>query len=82
MIEMFRRRAQARKCIVTKCWTLLLSLPLAAAPMAAAATSAPSIDQEFEHTVKPFVGKYCTVCHSGPQPTGQFDLKSYSTSTR
>jgi len=28
-------------------------------------------------TVKPFVGKYCVACHSGAQPTAQFDLKSY-----
>ncbi len=63
---------------MTKCWTLLLSLPLTAAPMAAAATSAPSIDQQFEHTVKPFVGKYCVACHSGKTAPAQFDLKSYT----
>ena len=62
---------------MTKCWTLLLSLPLTAAPVAAA-TSAPSIDQQFEHTVKPFVGKYCVACHSGKAAPAQFDLESYT----
>ena len=63
---------------MTKCWTLLLSLPLTAAPMAAAATPAPSIDQQFEQAVKPFVGKYCVACHSGKAAPAQFDLESYT----
>ena len=60
--------------------TLLLSLPLATAPLAGAATPAPSpaIDQQFEQTVKPFVGKYCVACHSGKMAPAQFDLKSYT----
>jgi cytochrome c1 len=51
--------------------TLLLSLTLTAATLADAATpgAAPQqttpIDQQFEQTVKPFVGKYCVACHSG-----------------
>jgi hypothetical protein len=60
--------------------TLLLSLPLAAAPLAGAVTPAPNpaIDQQFEQTVKPFVGKYCVACHSGKMAPAQFDLKSYT----
>ncbi len=64
--------------------TLLVSLSLAAASVAGAATPAPtglptsSIDQQFEQTVRPFVGKYCVACHSGKMAPAQFDLKSYT----
>src|ERR1700680_3526871 len=60
--------------------TLLLSLTLAASPLADAATPAPTpnIDQQFDQTVKPFVGKYCVACHSGKMAPAQFDLKSYT----
>jgi Protein of unknown function (DUF1592)/Protein of unknown function (DUF1588)/Protein of unknown function (DUF1587)/Protein of unknown function (DUF1595)/Protein of unknown function (DUF1585) len=57
--------------------TLLLSLTLTAATLADAASPAP-IDQQFEQTVKPFVGKYCVACHSGKMAPAQFDLKSYT----
>src|SRR5882724_5247139 len=39
----------------------------------------PVLQKQFDETVKPFVGKYCVGCHSGAQPTAQFDLKSYTT---
>ncbi|HEX4635489.1 MAG TPA: DUF1592 domain-containing protein, partial [Rhizomicrobium sp.] len=39
---------------------------------------ADSLQNQFDETVKPFVGKYCVACHSGAQPTAQFDLKSYT----
>jgi len=39
----------------------------------------PQLQKQMDETVKPFVGKYCTGCHSGAQPTAQFDLKSYAT---
>ncbi len=60
--------------------TLLVSLSLAAASMVDAATPGPipAIDQQFEQTVKPFVGKYCVACHSGKTAPAQFDLKSYT----
>ena len=60
--------------------TLLLSLSLTAASMVDAATPGPTppIDQQFEQTVRPFVGKYCVVCHSGKTAPAQFDLKSYT----
>ena len=38
----------------------------------------PELQQQFDNTVRPFVGKYCVGCHSGTQPTAQFDLKSYT----
>ena len=66
--------------------TLLLSVSFAAASMGDAATPAPSptpspapsIDQQFEQTIRPFVGKYCVACHSGKMAPAQFDLKSYT----
>src|SRR5271163_1012328 len=60
--------------------TLLVSLSLAAASMVDAAPPAatPPIDQQFDQTVKPFVGKYCVACHSGKMAPAQFDLKSYT----
>jgi Protein of unknown function (DUF1592)/Protein of unknown function (DUF1588)/Protein of unknown function (DUF1587)/Protein of unknown function (DUF1595)/Protein of unknown function (DUF1585) len=60
--------------------TLLVSLSVAAASLANAGTPAPSpsIDQQFEQTVRPFVGKYCVACHSGKMAPAQFDLKSYT----
>jgi Protein of unknown function (DUF1592)/Protein of unknown function (DUF1588)/Protein of unknown function (DUF1587)/Protein of unknown function (DUF1585)/Protein of unknown function (DUF1595) len=64
--------------------TLLISLSLAGTFMAQAATPAPTppsttnIDQQFEQTVKPFVGKYCVACHSGKMAPAQFDLKFYT----
>jgi hypothetical protein len=63
--------------------TLLLSLCLTAASMVDAATPAPTapapaIDQQFQQTIKPFVGKYCVACHSGKMAPAQFDLKSYT----
>jgi hypothetical protein len=60
---------------------LLLSLPFTAASLAVAATPAApqaTIDQQFDQTVKPFVGKYCVACHSGKMAPAQFDLKSYT----
>src|ERR1700727_2290491 len=58
--------------------TPLVFLLLAAAPMGDAPPPAPSINQQFEQTVKPFVGKYCVTCHSGKMAPAQFDLKSYT----
>ena len=60
--------------------TLLVSLSLAAASLVDAAPPSPTppIDQQFQQTVKPFVGKYCVTCHSGKMAPAQFDLKSYT----
>ncbi len=38
-----------------------------------------ALQKQFDTTVRPFVGKYCAGCHSGPMPTAQFDIKSYAT---
>jgi hypothetical protein len=52
---------------------------LACVTTSAFAADTPDLQAQFDSTVKPFVGKYCVACHSGPQPTAQFDLKSYTT---
>ena len=52
---------------------------LACVATSAFAADTPGLQAQFDSTVKPFVGKYCVACHSGPQPTAQFDLKSYTT---
>ena len=51
-------------------------LAFAVTPTAFPASSA--LDQQFQHTVRPFVAKYCYGCHSGAMPAAQFDLKSYT----
>jgi hypothetical protein len=56
---------------------LVLGLLLSISAPAFAADSS-DLQNRLDSTVKPFVGKYCVACHSGPQPTGQFDLKSYT----
>ena len=52
------------------------ALVCAATPAFAADKSA--LDKQFQTVVRPFVGKYCVACHSGPMPTAQFDIKSYT----
>jgi hypothetical protein len=56
---------------------LVLGLLLSISTSAFAADSG-DLQNRLDSTVRPFVGKYCVACHSGPQPTGQFDLKSYT----
>ena len=56
---------------------LVLSLLVSVCVPAFAADSG-ELQNRLDNTVKPFVGKYCVGCHSGAQPTGQFDLKSYT----
>ena len=56
---------------------LVLSLLLSVSVPAFAADSG-ELQNRLDNTVTPFVGKYCVSCHSGTQPTGQFDLKSYT----
>src|SRR5580698_4614290 len=38
----------------------------------------PDLQAQFQNTVRPFVGTYCTGCHSGNTPAAQFDLKSFT----
>ncbi|HLK65696.1 MAG TPA: DUF1592 domain-containing protein [Bryobacteraceae bacterium] len=52
-------------------------IALFAIPSAGAATSA--VEQQFSHTVRPFIDKYCVGCHSGASAAAQFDLKAYTT---
>jgi hypothetical protein len=51
---------------------------LASVATPAFAADSSDLQARLDSTVRPFVGKYCVACHSGPQPTGQFDLKSYT----
>ena len=53
-------------------------IALLATCIAAPAFAQGDLQKQFDATVKPFVGKYCVACHSGAQPTAQFDLKSYT----
>src|ERR1700760_1501591 len=57
---------------------LLLVALLATTASAFAADANVDLQKQFDSNVKPFVGKYCVGCHSGAQPTAQFDLKSYN----
>jgi hypothetical protein len=52
-------------------------LALSALPVAAAAN--PTLERQFNQTVRPFIAKYCVSCHSGETPAAAFDLKAYST---
>ena len=56
-------------------WLALTFLLSVSVPAFAADSG--DLQSRLDHTVKPFVAKYCIACHSGAQPTGQFDLKSY-----
>lgn len=59
------------------------------APAAVAAQKAPPrpgaqqsdavLEREFTQVVLPFLGDYCTQCHSGRLPEAQFDLSSFAT---
>ena len=51
---------------------------LAIAATAAADAATPTLSQQFEQTVRPFIATYCTGCHSGKMPAAQFDLKAYT----
>ena len=37
------------------------------------------LERKFAQTVRPFLTRYCIVCHGGAAPAGQFDLRPYST---
>jgi hypothetical protein len=37
------------------------------------------LERKFEQTVRPFLTRYCIVCHGGAAPAAQFDLRPYST---
>jgi hypothetical protein len=56
----------------------LRALPVMLAIAAMPGAAAPGLDRQFDHTVRPFVTKYCIGCHSGQSPAAQFDLKAYT----
>ena len=53
-------------------------LALLASVTACAAAATPSLDQQFQQTVRPYLAKHCIGCHSGENPAAQFDLKAYT----
>ncbi len=57
----------------------VLPVILALAAMRASGSTAPTLDRQFQQTVRPFVTKYCVGCHSGQTAAAQFDLKAYTT---
>src|SRR5213083_3231060 len=59
---------------------LLPVLGSAATPsMRAVDVSNADLEREFAQTVRPFLTRYCIVCHGGVTPAEQFDLRPYST---
>ncbi len=45
---------------------------------AGALAGSPSLDRQFDQSVRPFVTKYCAGCHSGKAAAAQFDLKAFT----
>ena len=56
---------------------ILVRALCAIAALSAAAADA-KLDREFQRTVRPYLAKNCTGCHSGQNPAAQFDLKAYT----
>jgi hypothetical protein len=46
---------------------------------ASAQAANPTLERQFQQTVRPFLAKNCIGCHSGSAPASQLDLKPYST---
>src|ERR1039457_5041566 len=59
--------------------TPLLLLVLVAVPRINSASPETDLEQQFAHTVRPFLVTYCTGCHSGATPTASFDLQQFYT---
>ena len=57
----------------------LFILALVAAPPTNSASPATDLEQQFAHTVRPFLVTYCAGCHSGATPAASFDLQQFST---
>ena len=51
---------------------------VAVAAIAAADAATPTLSQQFEQTVRPFLTTYCIGCHSGKMAAAQLDLKAYT----
>ena len=58
---------------------ILVRALLALAAIAALPAADAKLDREFQQSVRPFLAKHCTGCHSGQNPAAQFDLKAYTT---
>ncbi len=56
----------------------LLAALLVCAATAAQAADAPSLQAQFNTSVKPFIDRYCVSCHSGARPAAQLDFRSYT----
>ena len=44
-----------------------------------AQAATPTLERQFQQTVRPFLATHCIGCHSGNAPASQLDLKPYST---
>jgi mono/diheme cytochrome c family protein len=67
--------------IQTSSPTMLISgLPvlLFVAAVPAHGAAVPSLNRQFDQTVRPYVAKYCVGCHSGPTSAAQLDLKAFT----
>ena len=62
-------------------WTAILLLgtgSISTPAMFADEASNAELDRRFTQTVRPFVNRYCKVCHSGPSPAAQLDLTTFT----
>src|SRR5438445_10498016 len=58
---------------------LLLLGAFATFPAPAAQTADSDVERQFAQSVRPFVTRYCSGCHSGNTPAAGLDLRSYAT---
>ena len=58
---------------------LLLASGMISSAAAADGPADSALERQFAQTVRPFVNRYCSGCHSGETPAAQFDLTAYST---
>src|SRR3954465_6806982 len=56
-------------------WILAASMLLVPAAIAQAA----ALEDQFKQTIQPFLQTYCTSCHGGEKPKGDFDLTRFTT---
>jgi len=49
------------------------------AAIGVAHAASPTLEKQFQQTVRPFLAKNCIGCHSGASPASQLDLKPYTT---
>lgn len=65
----------------TNCWTapIALILPMCIANVSTAQSTSDSIKDEVSYTneIRPIVNNFCTTCHAGDDPEGEFVLTCY-----